>query len=369
MIHGYTRLISILWLLGLSFSLACSSQKPAPGPPAELAAPEFRFTEAQGLGLEEGIVRRDPSDVIKAGDTYYVWYTWVDRSRSPEHLGASGYPGRIWYATSSDEGKTWTEQGQALGLGEPGAFDSHGVFTPGILAAGGRYYLFYTGVQPTPGRDDGVFENNSTSDFTAIGVAISDSPDGPWTRAEANPVLTVSEEPGLFDSYRVDDACLIVRDGDCWLYFKGRSLAGGREGPRHTKMGVAIAEAPQGPYVKYEGNPVLDSGHEVLVWPHREGVAALVSGTGPQGRTMQYAPDGIHFSKAGEFGDDYPRAAAAYRPGAFDDTGYGAGIRWGISMRHGPNPHLVRYETDMRAPAAENPLWNYKRAPRGAVGR
>ena len=42
-------------------------------------------------------MRRDPSDVIKVGDLFYVWYS--KGKISP------GYDATLWYATSPD-GKT-----------------------------------------------------------------------------------------------------------------------------------------------------------------------------------------------------------------------------------------------------------------------
>ena len=36
---------------------------------------EFKFNEVSGIGFEEGLTRRDPSDIIKVGQTYYVYYT------------------------------------------------------------------------------------------------------------------------------------------------------------------------------------------------------------------------------------------------------------------------------------------------------
>jgi len=37
---------------------------------------EFREFDCRGdFEYEKGIIRRDPSAVIKIGDTYYVWYT------------------------------------------------------------------------------------------------------------------------------------------------------------------------------------------------------------------------------------------------------------------------------------------------------
>jgi hypothetical protein len=53
--------------------------------------------------------------------------------------------------------------------------------------------------------------------------------------------------------------------------YKGRKLG---LSPADTNMGFAIAGSPTGPYIKHPSNPVLASGHEVCVWPHREGIAA-----------------------------------------------------------------------------------------------
>jgi len=301
----------------------------------ELKSPTFHFEPAVGLGFEQGVCRRDPSDIIKVGEPYYVWYTKV-RDTPESQPYPSGYPGTVWYATSTD-GKHWTERGEAVGKGGEGAWDEHGVLTPNILVADGKYYLFYTAV-PKPFITRGP---NITK--TAIGLAVSGSPDGPWTKLDSNPVLKVSEDPAEFDSLRVDDSCLIVREGKYWLYYKGRQW---NRTWRETKMGVAIADKPTGPYVRHPANPVVDSGHEVLVWPHRQGVAALISATGPQARTMQYAPDGINFTAVGRF-EREPHAPGAYRPDAFEDIRYGRGIQWGVSMVHGPHPYLVRYECDM----------------------
>jgi len=63
------------------------------------------YSPAKGLGPETGVMRRDPSDIIKVGNLYYVWYT-------KSHV-AHGYDATIWYATSPD-GHTWTEKGRGL---------------------------------------------------------------------------------------------------------------------------------------------------------------------------------------------------------------------------------------------------------------
>ena len=248
--------------------------------------------EISGIGYKEGISRRDPSDIIEVDGKFYVWYTKIPLVTAGERtrLYNSGYYGTIWYAVSEDGGFSWVEKGKALGPGPKGEFDSHAVFTPNILFAEDKYYLFYTAVKPTPGNQEGIFENNSTNDYTAIGIAVSNRPSGPFERLCPDPALAVSEDPQLFDSYRVDDAALIYRENKYWLYYKGRSLSHGPGGPAHTRMGVAFSESPEGPYTK-QGPPILDRSHEVLIWNHLDGVAALASISS----TLEYAPDGLDF--------------------------------------------------------------------------
>ena len=160
-----------------------------------------------------------------------------------------------------------------------------------------------------------------------------------------NPVLRTGK-PGEWDSGRVDDACLIVRGGKYWLYYKGRQLG---LSPAETKMGLAIADTPTGPYVKYKSNPVLASGHEVCVWPHREGIAALIAPVGPEGSTVQYSPDGIHFTSKAKVAP--PSAPGPYRTDFFADVSYGTGITWGVcqNTREKPLPFLMRFDCNLKA--------------------
>lgn len=300
----------------------------------KLAAVSFSYSEVRGIGKDTVFNRRDPSDVIKVGNQYYVYYT---RMNSPIR---SGYWGTIWYATSADEGYTWQEQGMALGLGAEGAFDSHSVFTPNILAHEGKYYLYYTGVKPTPGHPDKAFENNSVNDFTAIGLAVADNPGGPFERLGPHPILEVSPDTTAFDSYRIDDASLLVRDEKIWLYFKGRCYIDGRDGPRRTKMGVAIAEHPEGPYQKHDG-PILDHSHEVLIWIKDGGVASLAS----INSSINFASNGIDFSPLQQNLTNIPMAPGLYRPHLENGNPMNEIPGWGISMNQSKGEaYLLRYE-------------------------
>lgn len=281
----------------------------------------FTNSEIQGIGKDSLYNRRDNSDIIKVDDTYYIWYSRMD---SPV---TSGYWATIWYATSKDEGHTWEEQGMALGLGEKGKFDSHSVFTPNILAYEGKYYLYYTGVQPTPGNPKEEFEGNHTTDFTAIGLAVSDSPDGPFTRVENNPVLKISDTPEDFDSYRIDDASMLVKDNKVWLYYKGRSIAHGAKGPGLTEMSVAYADTPEGPFTKHEG-ALLDKSHEVLIWKKDNGIVSLAS----LSQSINYSEDGVNFSVMQDSLTNIPKAPGLYRPDLEDGNQGTETPGWGIAM-------------------------------------
>ena len=282
---------------------------------------EFEYSEAHGLGYEQGITRRDPSCIISVDGLFHVWYT-----RTP--FGPSGYDATVWHATSKDS-VHWEERGEALPRGAVGEWDEQSVFTPNILVAGSRYYLFYTSVGKPYSEDS----------LTAIGVAFAESPNGPWTKFAGNPVLRTGPD-SAWDSHRVDDACLVVRHGRYWLYYKGRQKG---LSPRETRMGLAVAEEPLGPYKKVEENPLIEGGHEVCVWRQGTGVAALVQPNGPEGGTLQYSEDGIHFRRCAAVRP--PQAPGPYRADFFEDEQPGAGIEWGlhINLRSGQLPFLERF--------------------------
>ena len=299
-------------LLLITAILLAASQARAEEPATKTV--KVTHSALEGIGAQSGVMRRDPSDVIKVDDLYYVWYS--KGKISP------GYDATLWYATSED-GHKWTEKGQALAKGEKGSWEGASVFTPNILVAQGKYWLFYTGTS----RE---FKKGGFNPDSKIGIAVSNSPDGPWERLASNPALSNSDNAEDFDSHLVDDACLIHREEKYWLYYKGRQLG---KSPKQTQMGLAIADRPEGPYVRHESNPVIPGNHEVLVWPQGDGVAAMIGTTGPKSITnsILYSDDGIKFSKTHSVTKG-PWAGGAYRPEAFTHSGKGAIPKWGVEI-------------------------------------
>lgn len=267
---------------------------------------EFEVFDLKGdFAYEEGIVRRDPSAIVKFEGLYYTWYT---RSTGP----TDGFDGDIetskvfpwdrcdiWFATSTD-GITWKEEGAAVLRGEKGTYDDRSVFTVEIMVYEGKYYLCYQTVK----SPYNVRVKNQ------VGLAWADSPRGPWTKS-AEPILSPAnngiwkgeeqnrfkvEKKGDFDSHKVHDPCIIPYKGKFYLYYKGEQM--GEQitfGGRQIRHGVAIADNPKGPYVKSPYNPISNSGHEICVWKYKGGIASLITTDGPEKNTIQWSPDGINF--------------------------------------------------------------------------
>ncbi|MHC4252340.1 MAG: family 43 glycosylhydrolase, partial [Planctomycetota bacterium] len=300
--------------------------------PPELTTPNYRFTKLGGIGHQKGVARQDPSNVIRVGELYHVWYT-------QRKTGTHPYASTVYHATSTD-GFDWQDRGEAFGKGPKGAWDSFGVITPYVAVIDGTYYLFYTGTsaeRPFKSRGaDGTLRH--------LGVAVADDAGGPWRRFEGNPVLSPDE--GAWDSLIVDDTHVIVREGKCWLYYKGghRTIK-----PSDTEWGLALADSPTGPYVKHGANPLI-GGHTVCVWPHWSGIAAFVDKAGPERFTVQYSPDGIRFERAARL-EVVHTGCGPYDPDAFTDARLGGGITWGVAQNPGPRGelHIVRFDVDLLA--------------------
>ncbi|WP_372847154.1 family 43 glycosylhydrolase [Pontiella sp.] len=277
----------------------------------------FTFDAVSGVGPETGVYRRDPSDIIKVGDTWHVWYS------KPE--GAANGPATIGHATSTNAGLDWVEQAVAIPR-TPNSWDGGSAFTPNILLHEGIYYLYYTGVNDEYWSTSGYVEDQKFR----IGVASSDSPYGPWTKYAGSPILIPSADTNKFDSFRVDDSCLTVKDGKIWLYHKGRQW---NNTPSNTKMGVLIADDPLGPFVRQNGgDPVQLGGHEVQIWMDRyEGIYSMISDVGPTEliHTIQYAADGMNFRFYADVSETDPSAPGMYRT-ELTDPAAGAMPEWGM---------------------------------------
>lgn len=346
----------LLVCVNIFFIAGCSVRNKKTQELSALEKLSIRYEPVSGIGPEKGVVRRDPSDVIFVDDLFYIWYTKVVEG---DFLYPEGYQGAIWYATSPD-GINWTEQGEALGKEEDGSFDDFGVYTPNIMYSPytQKYYLYYTGVPKDP-KDSTRFIAGG-----CIGVASAESPDGGldgWKRSnKGQPVLRTLEQrtQGKFGGTHVDDAVLVMRNEKCYMYHKGLPSADESEKlglPKGTTpMGLAIGTQPDEVFTPRLLDSIqgflIQAGHEVLVWEHGEGLAALPAGHyRPKTKndfTVHYSVDGIHFNPVGGKvpNIDKLRAPGLYRPALVKPDADRPEPQWGICMTsYGTDAGLQRF--------------------------
>ncbi|WP_370980226.1 glycoside hydrolase family 117 protein [Agaribacterium sp. ZY112] len=286
----------------------------------------FKYTRVEGLDYSNSdgtVSRRDPSKIIKIDGLYYVWYTKRHTPLPPRGAEqcTDDIPSMDWdladifYATSKD-GLHWQEQGVAVKRPSKPELGWRSISTPDILVWQGRYYLYYQAFMEASG---------TKGDHCPVTMAWSDSPRGPWTAT--GEIVVENGEPGSWDQFSIHDPYLLVYKGKIHLYYKS---AYGDRPDYLVGNGLAIADNPHGPFEKHSLNPILNSGHETCYFPFKEGIAALAIRNGNESNTIQYSKDGVNFNLA-SVTQLMPIAAGPYIADAFDDTGDGIGISWGLS--------------------------------------
>jgi len=174
-------------------------------------------------------------DVFKDEFTYY----WYYHARGDRELFPKGY--RVGVATAPTPLGPWTRYAgnPILDYGLPGSWDAGSVDCACVMKTGASdlraedatYYMWYSAGGPT-GRH--------------IGLATASSPLGPWEKHEGNPVV---EDFGYLGS--------VVKANGTFYMFTQYPV------DRETDQGpycVATANQPEGPWTKYDRNPVLTPG-------------------------------------------------------------------------------------------------------------
>ncbi len=313
---------------------------------------QFKYTELKGFNYNNHdgtISRRDPSKVIFENGKYYVWYTKRDTpvipvgarnaDKSNDTIPSTDWDlAEIWYATS-ENGFTWKEQSVAVPRPPKPEVGWRSVTTTDILKWKGKYYLYYQGFMEASGK---------RGDYCPVTASYADSPDGPWT--PVGKIVIENGPEGSWDQYAIHDPYPLVHDGKIYIYYKS---AFNRPNPVWVGGGLVIGDDPLGPFKKHPLNPLTSSGHEVSLFPFKEGVAAITVKDGTEHFTIQYAKDWVNFEIASVC-ELVPIAPGPYVPDAFTDTKDGRGISWGLSHfvnagKYEINPHsiLTRFDCDL----------------------
>jgi len=170
--------------------------------------------------------------VLKEGATYHMWFTAGFWSGGP---GAGGFWGQVYHATSSD-GRSWSIQGPALGLGALGTWDDSTTNTPWVVRdTGGVYRLYYAGWDGSPA---GTYR---------IGLATSATYTG-FTRSGVGPIVDLGPA-GAWDDLLLARPNVVM--GSRWMMIYGASDGATGRG------GLAFSDDAGYTWTKWTGNPWL----------------------------------------------------------------------------------------------------------------
>ncbi len=223
------------------------------------SAPEGKYDSRDISGFAK---RLKPIGRILELEGYYVWGTspivapdgkiHVFFSRWDAKKGMGGWinGSEIAHAVADKPAGPYFDIETILAPRGEGFFDGTTCHNPHIQFTNGKYYLFYIG------------NSNKRTDTKRIGLATSDSLSGPWQRPD-KPLIEPGEVGKWDDHCTSNPAFLKHPNGQYWLYYKSwnteeydhpvnPAIRGNR------KYGLAIADKPEGPYLKYSHNPIID---------------------------------------------------------------------------------------------------------------
>lgn len=201
-----------------------------------------------------------PAAAVFRDPGYFVWCGTMVRSGDGKyHL----YYSRWKISTGFESWVTASEVAHAVGGSPTGPFVFHDValpprdrrmwdgmvtHNPTVQKFGKKYYLYYTG-----NTGDGVIQptlNWTHRNNNRVGVAVADSPNGPWKRFD-HPLIDVSAAASAPDSLSISNPSLTRgKDGMFYLLYK----AVGQEKPLPFGGPVvhlmATSKSPTGPFQK-----------------------------------------------------------------------------------------------------------------------
>ncbi|KQW02443.1 family 43 glycosylhydrolase [Streptomyces sp. Root369] len=128
----------------------------------------------------------DPN-IVRFGDTFYIY---------PTTDGFEGWSGTQFKAYSSTDLVHWKDHGVILDLGPDISWADSRAWAPTIAEKDGKYYFYFCA-------------------DANIGVAVSDSPTGPFKDALGRPLL----KAGQFSGQMIDPAVFTDDDGQSYLYW------------------------------------------------------------------------------------------------------------------------------------------------------
>lgn len=250
------------------------------------------------------------SSMIQGDDGKYHLYVSRFPKRLPFHPGWM-IASEIVHAVADVPQGPYTFSDVALPARGAEYWDGRSTHNPRILHHQGKYYLIYMG-STHPFREPSFDELTLDSPWCLvgrankrIGLAVADSPYGPWTRLD-KPLLDT--KPGTFYSFLISNPSPVIRpDGSVMMLFKGRSYKG-NDGYSSMSLGIASAPSIEGPYtVLNDGKPIFQvdgqgEAEDPFLWEDERGFHIIFKDhvakfTGEKGGgVMAHSKDGIRWT-------------------------------------------------------------------------
>jgi len=159
--------------------------------------------------------------------------------------------------------------------------DKQTYHNPQISKVGDTYVLVF------------LMKGPKKSDLQSIGMATTQSLDGPWVENPNNPIIRpTAGTPN--EAHASNPTFLVDREGKYRIYYKSMT-----QGPKFREISVAIADKIGGPYVDSPKNPLIsykDKGRDIedpyaffyrdtyyMILEDRMDVASLLSGKPSEG--------------------------------------------------------------------------------------
>lgn len=204
----------------------------------------------------------DPAPFVK-GDTLFL-YTGVD------HAGnQGGYTMYEWALFTTTDMMTWTEHKSPLHIDEFKWANSRNAYAAHVAEKDGKYYFYVS------------------TNWCGIGVAVGDSPYGPFKDALGKPMLTNADCPGTNHSWAcIDPAIYQDEEGNAWIYWGNRRCFAAKLKPNMIEIdGEVMDITPEGsnfteaPWMHKRGDKYYLTFAQD--WPEKLGYAVGESPVGP----------------------------------------------------------------------------------------
>jgi sucrose-6-phosphate hydrolase SacC (GH32 family) len=222
-----------------------------------------------------------PTTAKWADTNYNIWCgSQIKGDDGKYHLFYSRWPralGHIAWVTHSEVARAvsdspfgpWTHRDVALPARGTNFWDGSCTHNPTIIRIGKKFYLYYMG---NYGDDVVTTSLNWTHrNHQRIGVAVADSPDGPWQRFD-KPVVDISNDTNAPDALLTSNPTVAQRpDGGVLMVYKAVAMK--RPAPFGGPVShlVATADSPNGPFTKHPGEVfgakgVMFAAEDPFIW-------------------------------------------------------------------------------------------------------